>query len=337
MKKDNPIRDAIDESLYGIRFNAEDMRSVLRATRSQDMRDAQPPRRRESARRHRRLDFAFAMVMAVMVIAPLSVFAFKAQSARTTSIAAAPGQTASVSAPTAQPGEDVILTPVPESTPPSAGAFTESEAIRIARDCFSELCDTTVFTFEEYTVSTGRVEGEDGREDYLVSMNSIYDNGCSFSVVIDPDDGSVLSTSTPRLATVPTHLNSASAEVQSWYEKNGPYIFTWAPEDQAEFSRRYEGCTLRLPREGEISSSHAESCAVDIAFSLLPENKGSLFLYTVLYSERSFGDGVARYQVYAFTDEIIDTLPETYALITLRASDGTVESSQLLSTAGLEN
>lgn len=337
MKKDNPIRDAIDESLYGIRFNAQDMRSVLRVTRSQEMRDAQPQRRRVSAKRHRRLDFAFAMVMAVMVIAPLSVFALKAQSARTTNIAAAPGQAASVPASTAQPGEDVILTPVPATAAPAASdAFTESEAIRIARECFNELCDTTVFTFEEYTVSTDYVEVDGGAE-YVVNMNSIYDNGCSFSVVIDSRDGSVLSTSTPRLATVPTHLNSQSAEVQSWYEKNGPYIFTWSSEDQAEFSRRYEGCTLRLARGDEISASDAEAHAVDIAFSLLPENKGSIFLYTVLYSERSFSDGIARYQVYAFTDEVTDTLPETYALITLRASDGEVESSQRLSTEELEN
>ena len=36
MKKNSIIRDAIDESLSGVRFGAEDARSVMRAVRTRE-------------------------------------------------------------------------------------------------------------------------------------------------------------------------------------------------------------------------------------------------------------------------------------------------------------
>ena len=71
MKKAPSIRYAIDESLSSVRFNAQDERRV-RAQRQEE----KPPVR--AKKRGLRLDFAFAMGMALVLVIPLTVFTLHA-------------------------------------------------------------------------------------------------------------------------------------------------------------------------------------------------------------------------------------------------------------------
>ncbi len=343
MKKDNQIRNAIDESLGSVRFNAHDVRSVLRAVREEE---SAP--RMTSRRPRRSFQPVFAAMMAVLVIVPLSILAVRTVRSGS-SITTITPLAANTAAPNAGPiiGDPIIenspaaaaqptLAPVPQRS----GTLTQDDAIQIARACFEANCDTSVFTFEEYTVSVQPVTayGDDpSTAGFEVTMNSIYDNDCSFTVTVNGSDGSVLSFSTPRLATVPTRLNAQSEEIQAWYDKYGEYIFMWPLEMQAEFSRRYEGALLRTPREGEAD---AQTIANRFALHVYPltEKTGEehISYHIMLYDGQSFTDGQARYHVYCFPgDTTADALPDVYMLLTFLAADGAYESGEILSTSGL--
>ena len=318
MKSKTSCREAIDESLSGVRFNARDMRAVLSAVREQKAPQETPVR----AGRHRRLDFVFSLALVAMVAIPVSLFAINARNAKTTPVTVAPGVV--TAAPTAAPLATVQ--PGPQSM------ISEAEAIAAARACFEAKCDTSVFSFDEYTVSLTETAEADGSPSMTVLMRSIYDNGCSFTVMLGAQSGDVLRFSTPRLATVPAFLNSESVEVQAWYDKLGPYTFTWSQENQAEFSRRYEGAALRTARSGELSAADAQTAALKAAsdtFAQLGET-GAHYAYPTLYAERASADGVARYVVRCYAQPVTQTLPSPCVLVTLRAGDGTVESVQLV-------
>lgn len=317
MKKNPIIRDAIDESLSGIHFNAQDMRSVMRAVRRGEERRA-PAR----PRRRIRLDLVFSTALVVMIALPVSLFTLRARSAHTTTIVAAPGLS------TPSPRVTALPTSLPQSTA-APGAIGESEAIQIARACFERQCDTTVFTFEEYTVSTAFITDASGIPCYRVTMDSVYDNNCTFAVLVSAEDGAVIQYSTPRLATVPAYLRVDSPEVQAWFEKNGKHLFTWPQDVQAEFSRRYEGCTLRTAQSGEITAEQAQQIALYAAqnvFAQLGLSGGSPCAYPMLYSERASSDGIARYTVRCFAEPVADELPSPCVLITITASTGEVEA-----------
>lgn len=334
MKNDPRIRNALDESLSSVHFDARDMHRVLRAVREQEAPVRQSARRK---RRPLRLDFLFAVATAALVIVPLSLFALRAQRAATSKITtvAAHGAQSAVSTEKPDGREDVLLaTPLPLSTaaPSTAGAMDEYDAIQAARACFEAQCDTSIFTFDEYAVDVSAASGEDGApSSYVVTMQSIYGNGCVFRVVVSAQDGAVISYSTPRLATVPAALDRQCAEVQAWYDRYGAHSFTWPLDAQAEFSRRYEGGMRRMPEEGEMDADAIAAAAQDIFAAQAGSNAeacGSLCLS--LYGERAFADGVARYQVYCLPQSDTGELPESCTVLTLRASDGVLESSQIL-------
>lgn len=339
MKQDNRIKNAIDESLAGVHFNAQDMRSVMRTVRRSDM-DDEPVRRRKPIK----LDLILSMGMVVVVAVPVFLFAARAVRMQPTPIAFSsptpevihltpvppteqPVHRATPT-PTPTPAPETTLSPTqePESTPERA--VTAEDAILAARACYEETCDTSVFTFEEFTVSAAMDQGLDGAQRYIVTMTSIYDNGCAFTVVVSAQDGSVIQYSTPRLATIPSYLSSDSAEVQAWYEKNGAYLFTWPQETQAEFSRRYEGGTLRTAKDGEIPAQQAALIAARYAAPLLGVPEETVFAYPMLYSERAYGDAQARYVVRCYAQGVQDELPGRCVSVTLNAATGEVESAQ---------
>ena len=324
MKDNETIRNAIDESLSGVRFNANDVRSVMRAVRSREEAPEQPARRRRAFRP----DFAFAVMLAVIVIAPVSLMFVRSRSMRP--VAVAPGvatvrPTAAVS-PAPREDEDI---PSPTVAAVTAG---ESEAIRLAKACFEATCDTSVFSFEEYTVFVTSQPQADGATHYTVSMNSVYDNGCAFTAVVSLPSGAIVQHSTPRLATVPTFFDSSSPEVQSWYDKYGPYLFTWDAQAQIEFSRRYEGAAIRPPVEGELTYDEAAAAAVRAIAerSEYASLFGSVVAYPVLYAESGNADDAARYVVYCFAAPVTDTLSGECLLVTLTQGGHAVESIQLL-------
>lgn len=244
MKKKNTIQSAIDESLSGVRFNAHDTRSVMNAVRSQEREEARPAK----ARRLRLFDLAVSMAAVALAVVPVTLFAIRAQGGGS--------HLASRGLPTPRPDvvtyitpepakEDPVILPTaaPTAVPaPSAVKLSEDEAVRIARACFEANCDTSVFTFEEYTVTA---DCSEAAQTCTVVMKSIYDNGCSFTVVVSCEDGSVLSHSDAAHATAPAHVNMDSAEVQSWFDKNGEDFLAWPQDQQAEFRRRYEGVPNR--------------------------------------------------------------------------------------------
>ena len=313
MKSDPRIRSAIDESLSSVHFDARDMHAVLRAARRRD--HAPAPRRRA------RWDWALATAMLMIVLVPLSLFALRANRTQTADIRtlAAVGQDtpAVSSASTAQ---------ADSTNPPQTAALSESDAIRIARACFEAECDTSVFTFEEYAVSVRFAD-----DTCTVRMESVYDNGCTFEVVISLPSGAVASFSDPRLATVPSGIRHDSIEVQTWYDKLGPMRYTWPMDEQAEFSRRYEGAALRMPRAGEPEPDALLASLLPICADMLGLTQDELTLYPMLYSETASSDGQARYLVYCcHTDDPAAPL----LLATLRAADGSIESIQPLSSAG---
>lgn len=324
MQDKDSIRNAIDESLSGVRFNANDMRSVMRAVRSREEEREQPVRRRRAFRP----DFAFAVMLAVIVIAPVSLMFVRSRGMRP--VAVAPG------VPTVRPTIAATVAPFDEEATPNpeldAISPGESEAIRVAKACFEATCDTSVFSFEEYSVSVTSQAQADGSTHYTVSMNSVYDNGCSFTAVVSLPSGEVVQHSTPRLATVPTFFDSSSAEVRSWYDKYGPYLFTWDAQAQVEFSRRYEGAAIRLPVEGELTYAEAASAAVQ-AIAQRAEYASlfaSVTAYPVLYAENGSADAAARYVVYCFGAPVTDALSGPCLLVTLTQGGHTVESIQQL-------
>lgn len=311
MKSDPRIRSAIDESLSSVHFDGRDMHAVLRAARHREHTPA--PRRRA------RWDWALATAMLMIVLVPLSLFALRANRTQTADIRtlAGIGQDTVSAAPTAQA----------DST--QAAVLSESDAIRIARACFEAECDTSVFTFEEYAVSVRFAD-----DACTVRMESVYDNGCTFEVVISLPSGTVSSFSDPRLATVPAGIRHESIEVQTWYDKLGPMLYTWPMDEQAEFSRRYEGAALRMPREGEPDTDALLASLLPVCADMLGLVQGELTLYPMLYSETASADGQARYLIYCCrTDDPAKPL----LLATLHAADGSIESIQPLSAAQEQN
>ena len=123
MKNDPRIRNALDESLSSVHFDARDMHRVLRAVREQEAPVRKPTHRK---RRPLRLDFMVAVATAALVIVPLSLFALRAQRTATSKImtVAAHGVQGTVSTEKPDGREDVLLaTPLPLSTaaPGTAG------------------------------------------------------------------------------------------------------------------------------------------------------------------------------------------------------------------------
>ena len=324
MKKENPIRDAIDESLCGVRFNQQDMRRVLRAVRRQE-----EPSPSQHRRRRFRLDYVFACALVLLIVVPMAALTLSTCGTRVSTISAAPGvQTVSPASQSGQSADGLSLTP--SSLSPAPVSIHAEEAVRIARACYEAQCDTSIFTFDEFTVDTVYVHGEGSSSDgaYTVTLKSIYGNGCTFTVVVDATDGTVLHFSDPRLATTPLSLDGDSDEISAWYEKNGPYLFTWPQEDQAEFSRRYEGAMLRTAREGELSEEEAKALAAQAASDALQSLgiSGEPACYAMLYDGRCSADGRPRYVVYCFASPVTDPSGEPFVLVTLRAEDGAVES-----------
>ncbi len=307
------VRRAIDESLSGVYFNAEDARRVLRGVRGRE-----PERRGLPSPRRLRLDLAFALTLAVIVCAPVALLLVRAHSMRP--VAVAPG--ASTPSPAATAEKRVLPEDAP--SPESDGAANEGEAIRAALACFEQTCDTSVFTADEYTVDVSRQEdGADGAV-YEVCMRSVYDNGCAFTVTVSLPSGRVLQHSAPQLATVPAYFDDSSAEVRSWYDKYGPYLFAWEASAQVEFSRRYEGAAIRAPRAGEMTREQAAQAALQAArkdgdaAALLGD---SPVAYPVLYGAQDGSS--ARYVVYCFAHAVGAGAEGDCIVATMPAAGGT--------------
>jgi len=297
MRKNTNIRDAIDESLSGVRFTNQDIRTVLSST----------TRRRKAS--PRRFEFAFALAALVIVLVPAALFALRAQRTPITSIAAAPILSE-------DPKADQIVKTAAQYT------AEESEAIRIARACFESVCDTSIFSFEEYAVSVAA----GGDRVYSVTLESIYGNGCRFTADVSLSSGSVIRHSTPQLATVPAYLNSDSPEVAAWYDRYGPIVMAWPQGAQAEFSRRYEGGLLRAALPGEMTPEQAEALAIDALRSTLPELQDTpLFGYSMLRAERAGGDGAARYVVILYDGDVADPLSKQLGSVTFSPDGSSVE------------
>lgn len=291
-----------------------------------------------------RLNLAFAAAMLLLIAAPILVLRSAGTPADITTIAANGATAASVGestalhiAPTAAPLPSEQPRELPETKAEDA-LISESSAIEIARACFEAQCDTSVFTFDEYTVSVQgyAAYGSDPEiPGYEVSMKSIYDNGCAFTIIVSAQDGSVLSFSDPATATVPAAIDSGSPEVQSWYDKYGPYMFTWPQSAKVEFSRRYEGGQLREPRAGEVDGEYIAARIPSFTADFAKDSEASAVSWGwMLYDGKAFADGKARYLIYCYPGEQI-TGTQVCKLVTMLAEDGTVESQQILQSDGL--
>ena len=318
MKKDPTIREAIDESLCAVRFNAQDERNVMAAIHG---------RRVRAKKRARRLNLAFAAGLLLLLVLPVSAFTLHTRRLSAVN-AAAPGEDR-IFSPDATPEATAARSPLATTNAAASGALTEQDAIQAARTCFETLCDTSIFSFDEYTVSCERTG-----DAYTVLMTSIYGNGCTFSVTVDALSGQVIHHSAADLATHPIYLSESAPEVQSWYDKYGSSIGLWAENVQVEFSRRYEGATLRAATAADLTREQAQSiakaaAAADYAAQGLADIEP--LCYPMLFSERAFDDGVARYLVICFPDrpadasaEALKTAPDV--LVLMNAQTGEVES-----------
>lgn len=250
MKKQNPIREAIDESLSSVHFTAADERAVLRAVHNR-ARSGRAPSRSTHAGGRRRLDLAFSLVLLAIVVLPAAWLVLHRQPA---SIVTGDGS-----------AQDVIVSELnvaataaassPSPAPAVPTALSEAAYIAAARTCFEEHCDTAVFSFEEYTVSMQTVTGGSGNALMSVELRSIYDNGCTFTVFLDAQTGEVFAFTEPALATRPQGVNMDSPEVQAWFDKYGADSSLWPADAQAEFARRYEGRIPDAVKNEEISGS----------------------------------------------------------------------------------
>lgn len=203
MNTHHPIRDAIDESLCGIHFSTQDMHSVLRSVRRPSKNHS-----RGVPMRRRRLDLAFAAAMLLLVVAPFSLFALRAQRVRPVTVAASGGATPVPNIlPLATPAPtQIAVSPTvapPEQTARPLAPISQDEALRIARQCFETHCDTDVSAFDEYALQTTLIQPSEGCAQYIVRMDSIYGNGCSFTVVVSAENGEVIQYSSPSMATQP--------------------------------------------------------------------------------------------------------------------------------------
>ena len=88
MKKDPTIREAIDESLCAVRFNAQDERNVMAAIHG---------RRVRAKKRARRLNLAFAAGLLLLLVLPVSAFTLHTRRLSAVN-AAAPGDRRAFSA-----------------------------------------------------------------------------------------------------------------------------------------------------------------------------------------------------------------------------------------------
>ena len=306
------IKGAIDENLSSVHFTAQDTRSVMGVVRAKQTR-----RQSRKKRRLLRPDLAFTGALVVLLALPLSIYGVRSRE-RITSITTQ-GETTATPDFTSHPDADLVSplpTPVPTAAPtfppeaeatsaPTAdGLISESEAIRIAQDCFNAQCDTTIFTFDEYEIRAVLSSGD--APQYTVSMESIYKNGCTFTVILSAETGEIYQYSSPMLATIPAYIDGDSPEVRAWFDKYGKHLFIWPQDVQAEFSRRYEGGTLRAAREGEITPEEAIAAVSQPIMDKAPD----LFtaFYPVLYSERASSTGRAFYLVYCFADGEESTL-----------------------------
>ncbi|MBR5287649.1 MAG: hypothetical protein IKU34_03535 [Clostridia bacterium] len=319
------IRQSIEESLYTVRFNAHDMHAVMRAVKTG--RKAAPSRKK---RRMIRADLVFTLSFMIMIALPLTLYVIRSKENLTTivlnnnPVTVSPQPASQLSSNTTHAGQGVEPTAQPEHEQLTSASpdLAHSEAVRIARECFETQCDTTIFTFEEYTVTTTY---NDQRDQYAVSLESIYDNGCSFTVILSGETGSVIQYSSPKLATVPTRINNDSPEIGAWFDQHGKLLITWPQDVQAEFSRRYQGATIRAAKGGELTAEAA------IATVRVPieSNAPGVFsaYYCALYSERASGSARAAYQVYCYAQEITDILPDEEPLVvTLDAQTGAILS-----------
>lgn len=314
-RQHNPVKSAIDDSLAGVRFNQHDMHTVLRSSRQAA---------RLKKRRSVLSGAAFAACVAALLI-PVILFSLSTRSIRDANVLPLADRTTAAPAATAQPGEDIVspqATPAPTAPPtlPPSGvshAISESRAVEIARACFESQCDTTIFAFDEYAVDVRLTQGEGAQ--YVVTMDCMYGNGCRFTVALSADTGEILQYSSPQMATVPAATDRNSAQVSAWYEEHGPYLFTWPQDVQAEFSRRYQGATIRIPREGEMSGAQAIIAAQNAA-----EDRFTCF-YPVLFDERT--GGAAVYTVYCYEEAVTDVLPDGASMtVTLDAQTGEILS-----------
>lgn len=231
MKKPNPVREAIDDSLSAVRFTAGDAHAVLRAIRRQES-----PRRAHAARR-RRLDLAFSLALLAVIVLPAAFIMLRAQPA---SFIAGHGPSApDVIVASASHGVTAADSAAP--SPTAAPAPDEASCIAAARACFEQHCDTAVFSFEEYTVSVQSGTSGSGEALINVTLRSIYDNGCTFTVFLSAQSGQVIAFTDPALATTPQAVRTDSPEVQAWFDRYGPDASLWPEDAQAEFARRYEG------------------------------------------------------------------------------------------------
>ena len=188
-----------------VRFNAQDERNVMAAIHG---------RRVKAKKRARRLNLAFAAGLLLLLVLPVSAFTLHTRRLSAVN-AAAPGEDRILS-PDATPEATAARSPLATANAAASGALTEQDAIQAARTCFETLCDTSIFSFDEYTVSCERTG-----DAYTVLMTSIYGNGCTFSVTVDALSGQVIHHSAADLATHPIYLSESAPEVQSWYDKYG--------------------------------------------------------------------------------------------------------------------
>lgn len=312
------VHRAINDSLYAVRFNAQDTRAVLHAIQTGKKQTAKQRRRRFF-----RPDLLFTFSLLVMVALPLSLHAIRSRES-IVSIAASPGM--KTDQPSAIDGPRDLIDDMSASAPTTAPNETasvfisESEATQLARECFEAQCDTTLFSFEEYTVA---VVLSANAQQYTVTLESIYKNGCYFTVVLSAKDGSLIQFSAPGLATTPTFLNTESDEVRAWYDKYGDALITWNQDVQAEFSRRYQGGTLRAAKEGELTCDQAIAAARDNLTD--KQRQAYSAFYPVLYSERTAADGRAYYLVYCYAQPVENgTAQGEPLLVSLNAVTGEV-------------
>lgn len=317
MKKDSTIREAIDESLCSVRFNAQDERAVLSAVHG---------RRVKAKKRARRLNFVYAMSLLLLLAVPVTAFTLRARRLNTAAITAAPGEDIILS-----PDSTPLVTAAPDASaaPDATDALTEQQAIQAARACFESVCDTSIFSFDEYTVSCER-QGDS----YFVLMTSIYGNGCTFSATIDALTGEALHHSPARLATQPASTAVKSDAAKTWVERFGSNLFTWPAADQIEYARRYKGAILREAKDGEITREQAQTIAKTAAeadYAAQGLSAIEPLCYPMLFAERAFDDGTARYWVVCRPDRPADGNAETFktapdVFVMLNAQTGQVEN-----------
>lgn len=134
MKKDPTIREAIDESLCAVRFNAQDERNVMAAIHG---------RRRQGKKRARRLNLAFAAGLLLLLVLPVSAFTLHTRRLSAVN-AAAPGEDRILS-PDATPEATAARSPLATANAAASGVLTEQDAIQAgAWACFETLCDTSI-------------------------------------------------------------------------------------------------------------------------------------------------------------------------------------------------